>query len=411
MIEKLPGIIQANRSFALRVQSFRHFLFGSFVVRTTDWMDLTLLNWLVYQWTQSPVALGVLNACRLLPILLFGLQAGVLADRYSRKKVLMFSYAGIFASTLLLAYLVYADLSIVWLYVVVFARSLFMTVEVPVRNAFLSDLVDSNQLSNAISLQTMVINVARMVGPALAGWMLLKMDAPILFVMIGFGTLVIMASLNGIRVKEERRDPIERSVKSNKSDLKETFQYIKENHLIVSILLMAVAPMVFGFPYTTMLPLFVEELMGMGPDGFGLLLSASSVGAIIATLVLSVKSPRHQGKILIFSALGFGLFLGCFILFTANYFLSIVLMLVVGFTSQMYRTTSRITIQMQVADALRGRVLSIALMDRAYIPLGALLIGVIAAQFGAMTAGLFMGFGCFVVTLLIVWKRPDLWNT
>lgn len=410
MIEKLSGWMQSERPLALKSRSFRHFLFGSFVVRTTDWMDLTLLNWLVYQWTQSPVALGILNACRLLPILIFGLQAGVLADRYSRKKVLIVSYIGIFVSTMGLAYIVYADFSMLWLYLVVFGRSLFMTIEVPVRNAYLSDLVEADQLPNAISLQTMIINIARMIGPALAGWMLLKVSAPVLFVLIAIGTLVIIVSLNGIKV-DEKRFPIERSVNTHKSDLKETFQYIKENHLIVSILLIAVAPMVFGFPYTTMLPLFVEELMGMGPDGFGLLLSVSSIGAIVATLVLSMKPPRHQGKILIFSALGFGLFLGFFILFNGSYLLSILLMLSVGFTSQLYRTTSRITLQMQVADALRGRVLSIALMDRAYIPLGALVIGVIAGEFGAMAAGLFMGFGCFLTTLIIVWKRPDLWNT
>ncbi|MCF6136430.1 MFS transporter [Pseudalkalibacillus berkeleyi] len=400
-----------NQAHALKSKSFRQFMLGSFFVRTTDWMDLTLLNWLVYQWTQSPVALGVLNACRLMPIFIFGLQAGVLADRYDRKKVLLISYAGIFISTLLLAYFVFADFSILWLYAVVFGRSLFMTIEVPVRNAFLADLVNGEQLPNAISIQTLIINVARMIGPALAGWLLLHMNAPDLFILIALGTIVVTLALNGMKVTEKKKCVIERSVTSQKTELKETFQYIKENHLIVSILLIAVAPMIFGFPYTTMLPLFVEELMDMGPDGFGLLLSVSSVGAIIATLVLSMKPPRHQGKILVFSALGFGLFLGFFIMFNGNYLLSILLMLSVGFTSQLYRTTSRITLQMQVADQLRGRVLSIALMDRAYIPLGALIIGFVAAEFGALAAGLFMGFGCFITTLLIVWKRPDLWHT
>ncbi|WP_349409829.1 MFS transporter [Pseudalkalibacillus sp. SCS-8] len=409
MIEKLAKPFTLNG--AMKSSSFRHFLFGSFVVRTTDWMDLTLLNWLVYQWTQSPLALGILNACRLLPIFIFGLQAGVLADRYDRKKVLVASYLGIFVTTLLLAYIVYADFSMIWLYLVVFGRSLFMTVEVPVRNAFLSDLVDANHLPSAISLQTTIINIARMIGPALAGWLLLKLSTPSLFILIALGTLVIIVSLNGLKGTETKRKPNERSVTKHSEDLKETFQYIKENHLIVSILLIAVAPMVFGFPYTTMLPLFVEELMGMGPDGFGLLLSVSSVGAILATMVLSMKPPRHQGKILIFSALGFGLFLGLFILFNGSYLVSLFLMLSVGFSSQLYRTTSRITLQMQVADALRGRVLSIALMDRAYIPFGALVIGVIASEFGALAAGLFMGFGCFITTLIIVWRRPDLWNT
>lgn len=399
-----------NEESALTSRSYRKFLTSSFVVRTSDWMDLTLLNWLVYEWTQSPMALGILNACRLLPILFFSLQAGVLADRYERKKVLGWSYTGMLLGTILLAYLVFAEYAVIWIYVAVFIRSLFMTIEVPVRNAFLSSLVDSKRLPGAISLQTMIINLARMIGPALAGVLLLKVSPAMLFLFIAAGTAVILFTLPQLHVKSEEK-VVEQPNKRNKEELKETFQYIKENHLIVSILLIAIAPMIFGFPYTTMLPLFAEDLMGMGPDGFGLLLSVSSVGAILATLVLSMKQPKHQGKVLVLSALGFGLFLGFFILFNGNYFVSLLLMLSVGFTSQLYRTTSRITLQMQVAHALRGRVLGIALMDRAYIPLGALLIGAIAAHYGALAAGLFMGFGCFFTTLLIVWKRPDLWHT
>ncbi|MBN8209025.1 MFS transporter [Bacillus sp. NTK071] len=395
---------------ALTSRSFRYFLGGSFFVRTTDWMDLTLLNWLVYQWTGSPVALAILNACRLLPILIFGIQAGVLADRYNRKTILAVSYIGIILTTALLSYLVFAQVSVVFLYIAVVGRSLFMTIEVPVRNAFLSDLVDESRLGSAISLQTLVINLARMLGPALAGSLLLTVSAPVLFLFVACGTLVMLFSLAFIQTNSPAC-LLDKHHATNKEDLKETFHYMKENRLIVTILLFAIAPMIFGFPYTTMLPLFAEELMGMGPDGFGLLLSISSIGAIIATLVLSLNQPRYQGKVLILSALGFGLFLGLFILFNGSYLLSLMLMLSVGFTSQLYRTTSRITLQMQVTQALRGRVLSIALMDRAYIPLGALLIGVIAGHFGTLIAGLVMGFGCFFTTLLLVWRRPELWNT
>ncbi|WP_377890815.1 MFS transporter [Alkalihalobacillus sp. R86527] len=406
---KLKRVV--NEQSALTSRSFRTFLFSSFVVRTSDWMDLTLLNWLVYELTGSPMALGILNACRLLPILFFSLHAGVLADRYDRKKVLAWSYTGMLVGTVVLAYIVFQQYAVYWIYVAVFIRSLFMTIEVPVRNAFLSSLVDHIRLPSAISIQTMVINLARMVGPALAGVLLLKVSPAMLFLIIAGGTAVILFTLPSIQLMPQLNVSAQTKGSNNKEDLKETFQYIKENHMIVSILLIAIAPMIFGFPYTTMLPLFAEDLMGMGPDGFGLLLSVSSIGAILATLVLSMKQPRHQGKVLVLSALGFGLFLGFFILFNGNYLVSLLLMLSVGFTSQLYRTTSRITLQMQVAHALRGRVLGIALMDRAYIPLGALLIGAIAAHYGALAAGLFMGFGCFFTTLLIVWKRPDLWHT
>ncbi|MBH0229749.1 MFS transporter [Halobacillus yeomjeoni] len=400
----------AREDKALAFSSFRKFLYGSFIVRSADWMDLTILNWLVYQWTGSAVALGIVNACRLIPIIFFSLHGGVLADRYDRKKILLICYGGIILSTVLLAYLAYMKVAIVLFYGAIVLRSLFMTIEVPVRNAFLADLVDHRCLPNAISLQTMVINLARMVGPALAGWLLVKYSASELFIVVAAGMTMILFLLPKIEVTQNR-ELEKKIVKEQKNDWKETFRYIRENRLIVSILLIAIAPMVFGFPYTTMLPLFADELMVMGPDGFGLLLSVSSIGAIISTMILSIKKPTHQGKVLVLSALGFGLCLGFFILFRESYLISLILILIVGFTSQLYRTMSRITLQMNVEETLRGRVLSVALMDRAYIPLGSLLIGFIAGQFGAVAAGLFMGMGCFAITLLIAWQRPGLWKT
>lgn len=409
MVELYKKWFLSNEDLALKSKSFNQFLFGSFIVRTSDWMDLTLLNWLVYQWTDSPMALGVLNVCRLSPILFFSLYAGLLADRYDRKKVLMVCYGGVFLTTLLLGFLVQLELQVVWLYLVVFGRSIFMTIEVPVRNSYLTGIVEDNKLASAISLQTMVLNLARMIGPALAGWLLLKVSAPNLIYLLGFGAIITMLIVQRIPSNPVNNKTPDKTNK--KGDLKEAFSYIKNHPLIVSILLIAIAPMIFGFPYTTMLPLFVEDLMDMGPNRFGLLLSISSVGAIVATLLLTIRKPKRKGKVLIYSPLGFGLCLGFFILFHHMYLLSLLLMFMVGLTSQMYRTTSRIAIQIEVPDELRGRVLSIALMDRAYIPLGALLIGFIAGQLGVMTAGLFMGFGCLLITLLIVWRRPNLWNT
>lgn len=386
--------------------AFYRFLTGTFIVRTTDWMDLTILNWFVFQWTGSPVALGILNACRLLPTLLISFPTGILADRYDRKKLLIVSNLGVFCFTLLLALIVFLQWSIIWLFVLVVGRSLFMTLEVTVRNAFLSNVVSKEFLPKAISLQTMLINVSRMIGPAIAGWLLVFTDVWLLFLFVAFGSLIAIAFLGKLEITSE--SPVVRK-NGGAKHWRETIGYIKQNPLLLSILLFAIAPMIFGFPYTTMLPLFVDELMKLGPSGLGILLSVSSLGAIIATAILTVTTVR-RGRTLVLSSLGFGGFLIVWMLISSNYVLSLVAMGAIGFFSQLYRTTSRIALQLQTSDEWRGRVLSIALMDRAYIPLGAIIIGFVASIFGAAAAGWMMGVGCVASVMLILWKRKEIWS-
>jgi MFS family permease len=402
-------VLEIEESFALRSTSYRKFLYGSFLTRSTDWMELTILNWLVYEWTNSTLALALLNACRLLPVFAFSLLAGGLADRFNRQKLLMINYFGLFISTIIIAFFIQRQFSMPWLLAAVTFKSILMTVEIPVRNAYLSDLVPKTMLPSAISIQTTIINLARMIGPALSGMLLIYFSPGTLMYFISLGTLFVIVSLfliESIEQKEVRQPRVQ-----IKHSLKDLWQYITQQPKVLSILLVAVAPMIFGFPYTTMLPFFSKELFGLGPDGFGLLLSISSFGAIIATLLLSIGQPRNSGRLLVTSALCFGMCLCFFVLFYQSYILTFLIMFLIGFSSQYYRTLSRVVLQVNVEGAYRGRVLAIALMDRGYIPLGALLIGWVGNTFGALSAGLFMGISCFLSTLCIALLRKNLWNS
>jgi hypothetical protein len=261
-------------------------------------------------------------------------------------------------------------------------------------------------LSSAVTLQTACINVARMVGPALAGVLLASFPPFILLLCVSGGTLFVLLSLLTISEGEQRV----KKKNKNQTTIRETWDYLKKEPGIPPILLLAVAPMIFGFPYTTMLPLLSEELMDTGPEGFGLLLSVSSAGAIISTAVLSWRQPQERGMWLILSSLGFGASLILFTAFIKIHVLAFMLMFLVGFSSQYYRTLSRIIVQLKVAEEYRGRILSIALMDRGYIPLGAMLIGLVAHTFGAYSAGLSMGIGTIVLTLIISQSNRRLWK-
>lgn len=370
-------------------------------------MDLTILNWIVYNWTQSAVALGILNGCRLLPVFFFSLFAGSIADRFNRKKSLQLIHTGLFLTTLFIALVIYEGNSTITLMTIVTLKSILMSFEVPIRNAYLSDIVSIEMLGSAVTLQTTIINVARMIGPAAAGLLLTYYPAGNILMLISIGPLIGLLTLWGM--SDARKTDKERKL-SQKKTVKETLGYMNSEPVLVSIVLLSIAPMVFGFPYTTMLPVLAGELMEIGPDGFGLLLSVSSVGAIVSTAVLTWKQPREGGKWLILSSLGFGTSLVLFTVFSNYYLLAYLFMFLVGFVSQFYRTLNRIMVQMKVAEEYRGRVLSIVLMDRGYIPLGAIMVGFVANSFGAHSAGIFMGAGTIVLTILILRSNRRLWK-
>lgn len=368
-------------------------------------MDLVALNWAVLIMTNSPLHLGLLNACRLIPVFLMSVPAGVLADRYDRRKLLFCTQIMLFVLTFVLGYLIQSGAPF-WLFAsVVTIRSLFQAMETPITNALLPNLVAAHQIQRAIALNVTVLNVSRMVGPAIAGALIGGMDLSTLFYVNGATTLGILFSLRYVRPQTD----IASRRKQAKGSLYELLDYLKTHSLVTSLLLMAVVPMLFGFPFTSMMPIFSRDLLGLGAQGYAMLLTVSAMGAIGASLWLSFGTLRQgAGRWLIYSILGFGLSLLLFVhskgLVTAG-----IAMFFAGVTSQFYRTMSRITIQQQVPDELRGRIMSIALMDRGFIPIGAILIGAIASSLGAYWAGLVMGLGCFTVVGLVLWRR-EIWR-
>lgn len=381
------------------------FMSGSLVTRVGDWMDLVALNWAVLQFTNSPLHLGIINACRLVPAFLLSIPAGILADRYDRRKLLMWLQIGMMLLTFCLGYLVEAGQSF-WLFAfIVTLRSMLAAMDPPIRNAFIPNLVSPNSMASAIAINTMVINLSRIIGPALAGVLISMMDIAQLFYINAWGTLAVLISL--LMIRTDSYTPSGQK-KGEKTTFREAADYVKHQPSVQSLLILAIVPMVFGFPYTTMLPLFSRDLFNLGPEGFGMLLSVSSIGAIVGTTWLSLgKEIKSAGKWLIYSIFGFGFSLLLFI-GSENLFIAGIAMFLVGLTSQTYRTLSRITLQMNVPDQMRGRILSIALMDRGFIPLGAILIGAIATWAGTLWAGGVMGLGCIVITLVIVLTRRQI---
>ncbi len=392
--------------FALRSRSFAIFASGYLVSHTGEWISLVALNWAVLEFTGSALYLGLINACRMVPTLLLGIPAGVLADRSDRRKLLILLQAGIIPSTFCVGYLLAAESPFWLLAVVVTLRSSFMAVVIPVRNSLVPNLVPESQVASAVAVDSAVRNLSRIAGPAIAGALLAVLGVADVFWISGCSMVAVLLSLLVVRPESDRV-----AVSNDmKTSILEAAAYVKNSPSVQSLLILAVVPMVFAFPYTAMMPLFAEDLLHLGPGGLGVLLSVAAAGALVGSAWLSVgHQTEGAGKWLVCSIIGFGLFLLLFMI-ARSLVTAAVMMFLVGLASAIYRTMSRVTLQTRVPDRLRGRIMSIALMDRGLMPLGAILIGAVAEWAGALWAGVVMGGGCIAVTLVVLAARRQVWH-
>jgi MFS transporter, DHA1 family, staphyloferrin A biosynthesis exporter len=369
-------------------------------------MTLVALNWAVLEFTDSALYLGLINACRMVPAFLLSVPAGVLADRSDRRKLLILLQAGIMLPTFCVGYLLAADSPFWLLAVVVTLRSVLMAVVTPVRNSLVPNLVPENQVASAVAVDSAVRNLSRILGPAIAGTLLAVMEVADVFWISACSIVAVLLSLFVVH-PESNRDAVSNNIKA---DIQEAAVYVKNSPSVQSLLILAVVPMVFAFPYTAMMPLFAEDLLQLGPEGLGILLSVAAAGALVGSAWLSLGSETEEaGKCLVCSIIGFGLFLLLFMI-AETLITAAVTMFLVGLASAIYRTMSRVTLQTRVPDRLRGRILSIALMDRGLMPLGAILIGAVAEWAGALWAGVVMGGGCVAVTLAVLAARRQIWS-
>ena len=369
-------------------------------------MSLVALNWAVLELTGSPLYLGLINACRMVPALLLGIPAGVLADRGDRRKLLILLQAGIMPSTFCVGYLLAAESPFWLLAVVVTLRSILMAVAIPVRNSLIPNLVPESQVASAVAVDGAVRNLSRIAGPAIAGALLAVTEVADVFWISGCSTAAVLLSLFVVR-PASHGDAVSNNMKTG---IQEAVVYVRNSPSVQSLLILAVVPMVFAFPYTAMMPLFAEELLHLGPGGLGILLSVAGAGALVGSVWLSLGGETEgAGKWLVCSILGLGLFLLLFMI-AGNLVTAAVMMFLVGLASATYRTISRVTIQTRVPDQLRGRIMSIALMDRGLMPLGAIIIGAVAEWAGALWAGVVMGGGCIAVTAVVLAARREVWR-
>jgi MFS family permease len=379
---------------ALRHRNFRLFFTGQSISLIGTWMTRVATSWLVYRLTGSALLLGVVGFAGQIPTFLLAPFAGVWVDRLDRRKLLVWTQVLAGMQSLALAGLTLAKVinihEIIWLSAL---QGLINAFDMPGRQAFLVQMVEDKQdLGNAIALNSSIVNLARLVGPALAGLVIAAAGEGYCFTIDGISYLAVIASLLMMHIKVA---PAKRALTSMLEQLKEGWVYVSGFRPVRTILLLFALVSLMGMPFMVLMPIFASKVLHGGPHTFGFLLGASGVGALISAISLALrKTVRGLTTMIQVSAALFGFGLICFGL-SRLFPLSMLLMLVVGFGMMQGLAASNTVIQTLVPEDKRGRVMSYYTM--AFVgmaPFGSLLAGGLAHRLGAPHAIMITGAFC-----------------
>ena len=381
---------------ALRHRNFRLFFAGQSISLIGTWMTRVATSWLVYRLTGSALLLGIVGFAGQIPTFLLAPFAGVLVDRLNRRNLLVWTQALAGLQSLALAALTIAKVitvhEVIGLSVL---QGLINAFDMPGRQAFLVQMVEDRQdLGNAIAINSSMVNVARLVGPALAGFVIASVGEGYCFLIDGISYLAVIASLLMMQV---RVAAVQRVAASMLEQLKDGWAYVRGFAPIRTILLLFALVSLMGMPFMVLMPIFASQVLHGGPHTLGFLLGASGVGALTSAISLALrKSVRGLTSMIQISAAVFGAGLIGFGL-SRILAVSMLLMLVVGFGMMQGMAASNTVIQTLVPEDKRGRVMSYYTM--AFVgmaPFGSLLAGGLAHRLGAPHAVMITGTCCLL---------------
>jgi MFS family permease len=381
---------------ALRHRNFRLFFTGQSISLIGTWMTRIATSWLVYRLTGSALLLGLVSFAGQIPTFLLAPFAGVLVDRIDRRKLLVWTQVLAGVQSLAMAALTLAKVITIHEVIALSAlQGLINAFDMPGRQSFLVHMVDDKQdLSNAIALNSSMVNMARLVGPAIAGVVIGAVGEGYCFAIDGISYIAVVISLLMMRVPAAT---LKRATTSMLDQLQEGWTYVANFHPIRTILLLFALTSLMGMPFMVLMPIFASQIFHGGPHTLGYLMGASGVGALISAASLALrKSVKGLTTMIQISAAMFGIGLILFGL-SRNFVLSLFLLLIVGFGMMQGLAASNTVIQTLAPEDKRGRVMSFYTM--AFVgmaPFGSLLAGALAHRFGAPHAVIITGTCCLI---------------
>jgi MFS family permease len=390
---------------ALRHRNFQLFVGGQFVSLIGTWMQTVALGWVVLELTDSPFQVGLVSTLGALPVLLFTLWGGVVADRRNKHRMVLLLQIGMLLEALLLAVLTFTGhITVLWIQVLALVAGLFSAFEIPARQAFVVEMVGKEDLFTAVAINSTVFNATRVIGPAIAGILLATAGAAACFFVNAASYSAVVGGLVAMRLPggQAAGRP---GGQGDMAALWEGVRFIFSRPLQRTLVIITTSFSVFGFAFVPMLPVFARDVLGAGSAGYGALMSAVGIGAALGAIGAAVWGGRlERERWVLPSAFAFALLLAVTGL-APNLGVAFLLLALTGFAWVLLAVFTNTILQSTSPDELRGRVMGFySFMVVGLAPFGSIQMGWMAEHFGARTAFVVGGSACAAVALL-AWSR------
>ena len=380
-----PTALSLLRAF--RHRNYRLFFSGQLVSLMGTWMQSVAQGWLVYTMTHSPLLLGLTSFCSQVPVFFIAPFGGTISDRVDRRRLLIVTQGLSMLQAAVLATLTLTHVVKVWeIVALAFSMGLINAFDVPTRQAFTIEMVGRDDLRNAIALNSVMFNLARVIGPSAAGLIVAFAGEGVCFALNAFSYAAVLASLVFMQVAVRPRPAHEHPLR----EMQAGFVYAWRTRPIRVALMLVAASSCFGAAYLALMPAIARDVLHQGSEGLGFLMASVGVGALCGAYVLSRVHDRHLMLTPVVSAAGFGL---CLILFAHSHWLplSMALLLPTAFCLMLLGGSSNTILQTVAEDRMRGRVVAFyAMAFMGMMPWGSLLLGWLATRIGvgaAVTGG------------------------
>ncbi len=377
---------------SLRYKNFRLLWTGGVISSTGDFLEIIALNWLVYELTNSPFYLGIFNLARSLPMLFFTMIAGALADKYERRKLMIYSQGSAMILSGILAFLAFGgELNVFPIIVIGILEGVANSFNLPIRQSLISEIVPKEKIVNAVALNGASLTLTLVLGPAIGGLVIGTLGVKYALLLNTISFIAVLWALFAMKIPPQ----VKKHKKSLTSSLKEGAVYIKNHKVIFTVVLFSFLMVAIGLPYTTLLPVFAKDYFHIGATGYGYMFSIVGIGALLGSLFSGIRSKEKVKAAMIFSFVSFGVLLvlfGAAAIFMSKYLaVFAVLLVMIGFSFSTFNATNNTILQLIVDDRYRGRVLSTLFLGFGLTSLGSFIIGWLAEFLSAPVAYIIIG--------------------
>ena len=391
-----------NTFASLRHRNFRLFFAGQLVSLIGTWMQNTAQAWLIYELTGSKILLGAVAAIGSTPMMLFSIWGGSLADRHSKRAIVLCTQASMMIFAFVFAALVWSGRIRPWHIMVLAALGgLALAFDMPARQAFMVEMTSREDLINAVSLNSSIVNGARVIGPSVAGLLMARVGIATCFFLNGISFVAVLIGLCLMRLP---RFVAPRRPASAWAHAAEGFSYVWQHRRLRTLLLLFAVVGVFGWSYSVLMPAFARDVLGVGQARYGALLSANGVGALLGALTVASVGTHVNRRVLVLGGLCFFSAMLLLLAWVQNFYLALLLLAMAGWGMLLFFSTTNTVLQTSASDEMRGRVMGIwTLVFGGTTPFGGLEAGTVSHYLGVRWAVTLGALICAAAALVVWW--------